>query len=493
MSFTQAWQSLAGETAGYIAAIGAVISITANMTKAFQGLDNPMTTAAEKAVGFAEAIPLVGSALGRLITDSLEAVERLSDPELAKRVDRARIEQPILLAQSQARFAYEQKSAELHGEVASAGFRAAATAQFPTLASTNARGILSPDPFTAATFRAVDAVVDPRMKAAMEAVQTAKREAASAEMQAKADKEAVESERPAYNRAVIDRRTAAERSRAELAEAMEPGSGARSRAYNEGREIVQRRNGDGFASAVGGRFVGAAAYLLPETVGGRGPDGSASGGRLAMQDAAMKEAAAKLRFEQEDARIQASIAKSKESQLAATVKLHEITRAINAQEKTRLTIMEEQEAKMRGAQRQFGALDEVAQRGVLESFERFKKGGKEAITQEELQRLSGLTLTEKSVGESLEKEVKDNPAFKKLFELTGQRDADTIKADIVKAKAELDIKIQIDEEQFGKLMEEKLKKLNLKELLGDILKNQLEANLRKPALDSFRGRAERGS
>ena len=160
--------------------------------------------------------------------------------------------------------------------------------------------------------------------------------------------------------------------------------------------------------------------------------------------------------------------------------------------RAQLSILDDQIAKQKGGQRQFGALSGVEQQSLVDVARRFKQGGRQSITQEELNMLRGNGLTADWAGKKIDADLTNNISLKQLNEITGQRDLGELEKAREKLKTEVDMKVQLDEEQVAKLMTEQLKKLNLKDLLGEIVKSQLELNLARPRMDAVRGAAERG-
>jgi hypothetical protein len=117
---------------GGVAAAAGTVELLANLTKSIQGLDNPLTTTREKMLGLVESIPVLGTALSNLTSNVMSAVDRLRDPETAKKVDRMKLEQPVILGQMQARSDYETRRWKLEGEVQDAEFKAQSVKAVPS-------------------------------------------------------------------------------------------------------------------------------------------------------------------------------------------------------------------------------------------------------------------------------------------------------------------------------------------------------------------------
>lgn len=482
-----------GALGGWLAAGAAVAATMSNLTAAVQGLNNPMLTAREQALGFARALPIVGGALADLIDNAMDAIDRIRDPETAARVDRARIEMPILTAQEQARFGARQKGQALFREVRGADNRFGAIRDTPTLDYADRVAMNRPGLLGAASSVALSgfgAVQDPRLRAAEDALQAARRGLDEAGRDAAGSASDVgfarrgagplaEAWRAAKARTEAERRIA---NGEDDANGDGPRMAAARAATVRAHAGIKGDLGDNFASRTLAGGAGVGAYLFP---GGGGTKFSQLDAMNAEQMALQKHQNALLDLENK-------ITANKEKQLTLLQKQAEVARAETTVMKTKLGLLDEEYAKVKGGGAAFVGLDKVEQRDFLDAAQRFKEGGRDNVTGDELGRLQGNPLTAGLVRDRLEKDAKNNGGLDELLKLTGARDEETVARERAKLKAELDLKVQIDEEQFAKLTAEKLKQLNLKELLGEIVKNQLEIDLRKPKLDSDRGRLERG-
>src|SRR5205814_1550634 len=125
----------------------------------------------------------------------------------------------------------------------------------------------------------------------------------------------------------------------------------------------------------------------------------------------------------------------------------------------------------------FGAMDAPMQSALLGAARRFKQGGRAAVTGEELGLLQGNPLTGELVRERLERDVRNDPLTGDLLKLTGQRKIEDIEAQLKRVKTEVDVKVQVDEEQFFKLFTEKLRDANIGQLIGEWLIKKIEMDL----------------
>lgn len=478
LSFGQAVGSLASGPIAAATAVGATMVTVANMTKAWQDLDNELLTSREKVLGFARAIPLIGDSIANMIGSVQNAVERLNDPEAARNVDRMRMRNPIEMAQGRARFEFDTRAGGLRREVAEAGFRAQAVGEFPTVGAGQAllRGAVGG--VAGGLLGSVMEGIDPRLTEGMEGVQAARRNARAAELAAAASEREVELARPGARRATAQWRAASGEAEARMLAASQPFdhrmAGARA----------------AFDAAGGGRlggFAGLAGWVAPSSFGVKD-----TGSNLAVNEALLKEQRAEAQALVEIERLEAKITTNKERQLALAQRQHDVARAETALMRTRVQILDEQYGRAKAGERQFGTMDAVGQGAVLSTLRRFQKFGRENVTQGELDLLMGNELTRDFVGQRAEKDAADSPVLKEIRKITGQRMAADLKDERDKLKTEVDLKIQLDEEKFAKLIEEKMKNLNIRDLLGEIVKTQLEIRLRRPEADAARARVERG-
>jgi hypothetical protein len=460
------------KAAGYLAFAAGIADLSAGMTTAIQGLNNEMLTSRERALGFARAIPLVGDALARLGDNVLDMVDRIRDPDTAKRVDRMRFQLPILQGQSAAQFEYTQRSLPLVREAREAEYGARAVGRNPSVAF---QGQLLGSALSGFGFGGLGSGVlgvfgeDNPLSAALEGVVGARRGLEAARDAAGAANNDEFHARKAAGRAMSEFRSAAARSRAEAA-----ASGI----------------GTNLASGTGRHVTGLPSAPIWGPGGTFGP--STAGSRFHLEDALQQETLAFQKAQQASLAAEAAITANKERQLELTRKQYELSRAETNLLKTKAGLLEGERDRVQGAGRQFGALDFVSQDALLKAAKRFKAGGRQGVTPEELGMLQANPLTAQLVAERLDQDVTGNRDFQDLLRLTGQRDLSTIQAELAKVKTEVAIKVQLDEEQFQKTLAETLKSMNFKQLVEGIFKNQLELNMRRPEADALRARVERG-
>lgn len=487
---------LGGATAaaGWLAAGAGVAATAANMVHAFGQLNQEFLTTREKALGFARALPIVGDALANLIDNAMDAIDRLQDPETAHRVDRDRYEMPILMAQREAEFGVRRRGQGLYRESRSAEYRLAAVQAVPRLdaverSARNALGGTGMAGFAFGAMLDAKSALGPEYRNAEEAIQQAKRDLDEARREAEGSTSDVGFARRERDRALGLWNTARDRTLAEEREAKDGTGERRDLAYNRTRENTRQWLGDGAGSAVAGRYFGAAAWLFPSATGAA----PAAGTGYSYRDAMNQEVKAEQVARQAIKDLEEKITANKEKQLALLQKQAELSRAETGLLKARFSLLDQEYARSRSGSVSFSALSKVEQDDFLGAALRFKKGGRENVTADELARLQANPLTGPLVEQKLFEGIKSDPLLKELLTLTGQRDAETVRQQRDKLKAELDLKVQLDEEQFAKLTAEKLKTLNLKELLGEIVKAQLELDLRRPKLDADRARLEKAN
>lgn len=503
---TQGAQGAAGAAAGYIAAAAGLVATAANMSAAVGQLNNEFLTGREKAVGFARAIPLIGSALGDLVDNVLDARDRLRDPSGASELDRSRIRDPIIAAQRSARSQADAREFGLRTEVRGARAAADAITANPG-ASLTAQRLAEGGSGPLGRFFGSGALAgfeaDPRTEANNEALAAARRELDRAQRVAEGGAEEVAGARrraAQANREFQDARRATNQQEFDAKFGSTPDSpaGARRAAF----EGATRRNFEGIRGTIGdnaaSRFLAGAAagpaFLLPQTIGSGADTGAAapSGTRTSLLNAANRENAALQRSLQAIADLEQKVTRNKEEQLALVKAQADVAKAQLAFKRTELAQIDEERAAVRSGARSFGGADALSQDALLGAARRFKEGGREAVTAEELGLLQSNPLTSRFVAERSERDASKDPGFQDLLQLLGVKKLEDLDAQRRAVKAEIDVKVQLDEEQFAKLAAEKLKSLNLKDLLGEIVKGQLELQLRKPELDSLRGLRERG-
>ena len=471
----------AGSVAGWLAAAGVVVQTAANMTTAFQAQSNAMLSTREKALEFAKAIPIVGTALAGLVSSSLDAIDRLNDPGAAKRVDRARIENPILMAQMEAGQGYRMRGAGLAGEARDAGLRLDAVRANPSLAAQGA---------ALGMFGGVGGVFarglygeDNPLLGSMEAVQAARREADFAGRAAAASAAGVASAQGRSDSAEYARKEAANLA---AAARLRAGVGAGDNSAPDERpfEYYARMR-------AGGRSRGGAALeMFGEAFARQGR--ADPGSNLAQEDALQKEQMADLRARHANLELEAKITTNKERQLEYARKLYDVSKAETQLLKDRRSRLDQDRDRVKGGAQSFAAMGGISQMALVNAARRFKEGGREAVSAEEFGLLTGNAITSKFVGERLDKDVGGNRDYQELLKITGEKKIEDIERERVKLKTEIDMKVQLDEEQFARTLAETLKKINIKELFEGVFKREVEASLRRPEAESARGRVERG-
>lgn len=449
---------LAG-AAGTVAAIATTAAAFGNLTEAVAQASQPTTTAADRftllSQAMAKSVPIIGDSLGSILGSLQNAAGRLTDWKGSLARDKYRGEFPLRMAEDaiKSRGLDQVEAANRMPRAARAAV--ASQEQFPTLAYQAA----TKTGLSGALGRASWESKDEREKAAMEGVQAAKRSLAEADAAATAAKrdERVQKSRAADADEMVDIATL-------------------------GRKSADRRAGVGGAGAAAKKPSSLeqwAGTLVPGLGVGMGLAGRGPLAEIGKQQVAKDERAQQLLVEQraitqalkEQERLMAAQERSGQASLEAAKKRNELSKAETALMKTRIDLMQEELQKSRGATREFNGMDSVAQRDFASTFERFKTGGRDALTNEEFSQLQSSNITGDFVNKRLEKEGGDKPnaILSGLMKDVGLKDAQTLEAQIGKAKAELAVKVQVDEENFRKVMKEEMEKLN-SDLTGMIKK-----------------------
>lgn len=449
---------LAG-AAGTVAAIATTAAAFGNLTEAIAQASQPTTTAADRftmlSQAMAKSVPIIGDSLGSILGSLQNAAGRLTDWKGSLARDKYRGEFPLRMAEDaiKSRGLDQVEAANRMPRAARAAV--ASQEQFPTLAYQAA----TKTGLSGALGRASWESKDEREKAAMEGVQAAKRSLAEADAAATAAKrdERVQKSRAADADEMVDIATL-------------------------GRKSADRRAGVGGAGAAAKKPSSLeqwAGTLVPGLGVGMGLAGRGPLAEIGKQQVAKDERAQQLLVEQraitqalkEQERLMAAQERSGQASLEAAKKRNELSKAETALMKTRIDLMQEELQKSRGATREFNGMDSVAQRDFASTFERFKTGGRDALTNEEFSQLQSSNITGDFVNKRLEKEGGDKPnaILSGLMKDVGLKDAQTLEAQIGKAKAELAVKVQVDEENFRKVMKEEMEKLN-SDLTGMIKK-----------------------
>lgn len=433
-----------GQVAGYTAAVAGVVGTVANLTKAIQGLDNPAVSARDKLTSLASSIPVLGSALGSLAGSVTDAIERLRDPELARRVDRMRADQGFAIGESRLRFATEMKIGDVRKEardaaIAARGFdMVGGQTEFDK--GLSALGGVTP---------VVGA--DPRLRASQEEFRRAQREFEVGKAQLAAQEEDVRRAKEVADRTRREAEEAGVRARAAEARAGLGPNAAQMPQGDTGRAAQQAiRNNPG--------LLGVADRLM----GGRI---SNQFGTMAEQATQQNPAQAALIEEQrkiQDA-LQAQTALEKESlalkqrMIQTEQQRYEMSKRETDMMKSKLAILQDEEARVRAGTQQFGEMDVVTQQALLDALERFKKGGREAVTEGEYQAIRNNELSRGLVQDRIEQDQSNNPAYQRLLAMTGNRDLKAIEQERQKVETEIRVKMELDEVQFKKLLADGLK------------------------------------
>lgn len=478
--------SPAGNSGGLAGAIGSAANLlavpamltgiaatAANMTRAFQALGNEFLTTEEKVLGFAKSLPVVGNSLASLIANVSEAFDRIADPETARRVDRMRYTNSIEMGRAGARTGHDMGEASLKREAATAQYRLQAIRENPMLASQMALLTGGVGGVSGAFLGAGVDAIDPRITQSLEAVQAAKRDVRAASLAASASDKDVEDFRGgarAANRALALARQEGDR---QLDAARGLGD-PRTSAYDKVRH------------GGGNKFHAAAAFVMPSLTG-TGEEGTT----LKLAEASMNVERAKNAALLANQEFEAKITANKQNQLALAQKQYELAKAETGVLRTKYQIIKEQEQQVRGGTQQLGLMSASDRQGVLASLKRFQELGREGITQDELGILTSSDLTREFVGKRAGNDLKDDPTLKQILDIVGKKNADQLAEEAKKIKSELDLKVQLDEEQFAKVTAEAMKKLNLKDLLGEIVKAQFDIKFREANDSILRGKAER--
>lgn len=459
----------------YVAAGTAFIATAANLSKAVMDLDSSFMTTREKALGFAAAIPVVGDSIARFMGTLMDARDRMLNESQYKNVQRMREENPVLMAQASARHDYQQRKDGLMGEIQGAGFNAQAIGEFPTITSGEAALKSSVGGMAGAFLDVGLGSMDPRLKEGLQGVQSARRAQRVAELNAGSSQSDVDKSQARSNQAQARWRAAKAAAEGSFNEARGASSFGGNVAHETGL-AYEKRFGKG---AVGTNFMMGLSNIAPSIFGvGATVAGGDKGTNLSMQEAELKlaplEHAAKLAL----AELEKKITDNKQNQLALDRSRYEVAKADTALMKGKLSILEEQYAKAKAGQQQFGGMDATDQFSLLQSARRFKEGGRENVTAGEFAQLQGNALTREFVGKRAEEDAANNPMLKALQELTGMRNAEDLKQERDKLTADIDMKVQFDEEKFAEVMKKSLEKLN-PQLIG-LIERVLELKLADP-------------
>ncbi len=520
--------------AGGIAAVGFTAEITANLAKSVQQLDNPMLTAREKTLGLAESIPVLGSALASLTSNVMNAIDRFTDPETAKKVDRLRYEQPIILGRMAAQSNYETREWKLQNEVQSAQFRAEAIRvvphfdyamqefdkqfraeslamqrQFPRGAGIN-RGFANPPSTRTLEIPGMPSITlpgmagmgmnpneggldtlwheQPGLHSAFEALQTARRNADMAERQAKDSAAAVAGDLPGKRMAERTWKAAVRESERRLTEAKRGDFDIGVSAYDKMRGLGRNQ-----AESL---LVGSMGWLAPEWSGanklvtGRS-DRASSTTRL--EEAGLAEQRALLDLTNSTSALEAKMAKSKEDQLNFTRQKYAVSQAETGLMQQQLSIIDSQIQKTKSGLEQFGSMDKFGQMAIVSAAERLQKQGRQGVTQEEFGLLRSNQLTAEWAGRWALKDAAASPLADRLFDITGQQKLSVLQQDFKDKREELTVKVQMDEVKLADAIALQMKESNIGGQLAEIVKLLSDIAGRKSGWEALQAKYVRSS
>lgn len=132
----------------------------------------------------------------------------------------------------------------------------------------------------------------------------------------------------------------------------------------------------------------------------------------------------------------------------------EVARALNDVKRAQIDLLKAEEDKVRGAAQSFGTMDPIRQMELLNAARQFKSGGLGGLSQDQLQTLQGNAITSGGINKAAEESAQNNPLFRELLSLTGNRDLGKIVAERVRLSQEVKVSVQLDEEKTKKAVEE---------------------------------------
>lgn len=440
--------SAIGAFAGKVAIVSAGVAAVANFSKALYDFENPAKNARDKFVGLAEAVPLVGGALGNLTNNLLDMIERMRDPEGARRLDALKASQSRVVGEGQVKTEGWQRIDDLRRETRDAESASRGFDMVPGQAQAGT---------ALAGFGGVAAVesVDPRMQAALDDVRKAQRAFAVSDEQAKNQQVDTENARLAADQAKTEADAAAAKSRAAVAAAGVEQQKAEAprksiwaddpfniRGGNENEKNVWNDDPAGMKKAL--QQNPAQEALLEE--------------QRKIQAALQAQAAA-----------EKEMTANKQKMLDLEQKRYALMQAETNLKRAQLSLLDEEAAKVKAGSQQFGAMDTGYQSGLLDALKRFKEGGRESVTEGEFAALQQNELSRGLVAKRVEEDLSIDPTYQQFLKETGARDLKVIEKEQVKLRQEIQVKVELDEQQYQKLLAEGLKKAN----------NELEAGLLK--------------
>lgn len=430
--------TIAARIAAPIAAVAAAAGTVANLTKAIQELDHPALSARDKVTGLARAIPLLGDAIGGLMDNMLGAVDRIRDPELAKRLDRMKADQGLGLASRQLRSGEEMRVADIRREVSDAEVRARGYQYVGgQVRFEQGLGALGGVPMVEGT--------DPRMRDATNQMRRAQREV----------------EVTLVQKAESDNR---------LKRLQEQASASRIAAEEAG---MRARDAEARAGFGNGRL-----------------DFNAATRQNAPREALLIEQQKIQQALGDQQRVEKEMMHNKQLMLGLEQKRYELMTKETEIMKTRLSLVEQEENRVRAGTQQFGEMDVVTQQALLDALERFKKGGREAVTEGEYQAIRNNELSRGLVQQRIEQDQSNNPAYQRFLAMTGNRDLKVIEQERMKLEQEIKIKVELNEDQYQKMLAAGLKKFG-GEMEG-FVRRVTDIEFAKLRNDMMTGRSLRG-
>jgi len=525
-----------GAAAG-VAGVAAGVSTAAGMATAFMDIGDASTTARQKVLAFADAIPLIGSSISGVINQIMTLQDRLADPEgWLQRKENAR-NHPLNMARDSSAFGFREGAAALGRDGRSLRYEADAARLFPTASSQDAKGRMAaflsgkeaPKTFTAAEAIASanrgmnlaqgpgPMMKDARFLAAEDGIQAAKRGLYVAQQEdssARADANAAA-------RRAADARRASEKSdfRASsmMGELTGPGGDALNSAYSGGDQAtyyrLSRNAGmskirSAFKSMSGpvrdffGIENGAEVKrgLMDRQDREVDPSRPIVAGMLPTNRDPTKVVDAYLDAERKLGQAQRENAaaieatnRSREKANDLARKQLDLSRAEQELQKAKVQILEEQEQKLRGqasaaksAAEQFAMFDPMKQKDTLEALKMFQKGGRNALSGDQFDLLQGSGLTGDFVKDKLGSQVTSSEYFKQILAITGQKDQKTLEAEAnkiamekVTIKSQVDVQFQFDEQKLTQTLLQTFERALEKALQQlrqkeSVVKNQME-------------------
>lgn len=423
----------AGKAVGALTGVLAAVDMAANLTTAFQQLDNQFLTAREKLTGVYRSIPIVGDTLAKIADGIIDAIDRFKNPVQAKELDALRVTSPRQMHFTGTIADQTIRARGLIREQRDAEFGLQAVKENPSI-PIDSRGPGGKMP-TSSPREAREAEMKRESKAA---TVLGARGLRQAELNLEFSQSEVRMQAPLT--------AAAEKRRLQAKDS-----------FDEAERRAQ---------------------------GGKGGFGTQDLEKKRLEyQIAIKESQAEI------AKLEAASLANKENQLAFIQKESEYRKLVTGEMRTQLGILKEEEARSKEMAKQFGALDSVGQRSLVDAAERFKKGGRDAVSQQELQELQ--QFAPEQIGKDLEKSQlgNPNPLLGSLQKTLGIRDAETINKEIGKLETSINMSVKFDEEETAKSLKTALDKINLQELLGSLISSKFKLEVEQFRISQAAGQA----